>query len=197
ENITGTINTSALSSGRHTIYVRSKDANNNWGAVSAVFLTVEGVANLPPVVTGIPDQTIIEGSAFTSINLDDYAADPDNSDDQLTWTFSGNSALSVAIADRVAVITTPNAEWSGSETISFRATDPGGQYSQDAAVFSVTAVNDAPLVSDIPGQTVAEGSPFTTIALDDYVSDVDNPDAQITWTSSGSSTLSVSITNRV
>jgi hypothetical protein len=82
ENITGVINTSGLSAGRHTIYVRSKDANNNWGAVSAIFLTIEGVANLPPVVSGIPDQTVSEGSSFTTINLDDYVSDPDNSDDQ-------------------------------------------------------------------------------------------------------------------
>jgi hypothetical protein len=197
ENITGAINTSSLSTGRHTIFVRSKDANANWGAVSAVFLTIEGPVNQAPVVSGIPDQTISEGESFASILLDDYVTDADNPDAQLTWSFSGNSALGVSITDRVAVITAPSAEWSGTETISFRATDPGGLYSQDSAVFTVTEVNDAPLVSDIPDQSIEEGSSFATIALDDYVSDVDNPDAQITWTSSGSSQLLVSITNRV
>ncbi len=197
ENITAVVNTSSLTAGRHTIYVRSKDANNNWGAVSAVFLTIEGVANQAPVVSGIPDQTVLEGAGFASIQLDDYVNDADNTDDQLTWTYSGNSALSVSITDRVAVITAPSSEWSGSETITFRATDPAGLYSQDAAVFTVTSVNDAPLVSDIPDQTIAEGETFAAINLDNYVSDVDNPDAQITWTSSGSSQLSVSITNRV
>ncbi|NMC16674.1 MAG: tandem-95 repeat protein [Chloroflexi bacterium] len=197
ENITAVVNTSSLTAGRHTIYVRSKDANNNWGAVSAVFLTIEGVANQAPVVSGIPDQTILEGESFASIQLDDFVADPDNTDDQLTWTYSGNSALGVTITNRVAVITVPNSEWGGAETIIFKATDPGGLYSQDAAVFTVTSVNDAPLVSDIPDQTIAEGETFAAINLDNYVSDVDNPDTQITWTSSGSSQLSVSITNRV
>ncbi|HQL27689.1 MAG TPA: Ig-like domain-containing protein [Anaerolineaceae bacterium] len=197
ENITGVINTSGLSAGRHTIYVRSKDANNNWGAVSAIFLTIEGVANLPPVVSGIPDQTVSEGSSFTTINLDDYVSDPDNSDDQLTWIVSGNSALSVSISNRVAVITAPNADWNGSETITFRATDPGGLYSQDAAVFTVTAINDAPVVTDIPDQTIQEGAAFLAIPLDNYVSDVDDSDAQMTWTASGNSALNVSIVNRV
>jgi len=197
ENITATINTTALSAGRHTIYVRSKDANNNWGAISAIFLTVEGVANLPPVVSGIPDQTILEGSAFASINLDDFVIDPDNGDEQLTWTSSGNSSLSVTITNRVAVIATPNNEWSGAETITFRAADPGGLYSQDAAVFTVTAVNDAPVITDIPDQTIQEGAAFIAIPLDNYVSDVDNSDAQISWTASGNSALNVSILNRV
>lgn len=40
ENAQATIATSGLSLGRHTIYVRSRDTSNYWGAYSAVFLTV-------------------------------------------------------------------------------------------------------------------------------------------------------------
>ncbi|RPI76606.1 MAG: hypothetical protein EHM45_12405 [Desulfobacteraceae bacterium] len=40
ENVRATINTSGLAKGKHMIYVRGKDAGNNWGPVSAVFLTV-------------------------------------------------------------------------------------------------------------------------------------------------------------
>jgi hypothetical protein len=40
ENVRATINTSGLAKGKHFIYVRGKDAGNNWGPVSAVFLTV-------------------------------------------------------------------------------------------------------------------------------------------------------------
>ncbi len=197
ENITAAVNTSSLTPGRHIIYVRSKDASSNWGAVSAVFLTIEGAANQAPVVSGIPDQTILEGESFASIPLDDYVADPDNTDEQLTWTYSGNSALSVTVTNRVAVITAPNPNWNGSETITFRATDPGGLYAEDAAVFTIIPVNDPPVVADIPDQTIPEGGTFTNIALDDYVSDVDNADAEITWSFSGNASLQVSITDRV
>lgn len=41
EAVTATVNTSALSAGRHIIFVRGRDAANNWGAFSAVFLHVE------------------------------------------------------------------------------------------------------------------------------------------------------------
>jgi hypothetical protein len=41
EAVTATVNTSGLNIGRHTIFVRGKDAANNWGAFSALFLQVE------------------------------------------------------------------------------------------------------------------------------------------------------------
>ncbi len=40
ENVTATVSTTGLAAGRHTLFVRGKDANNNWGAFSAVFLTI-------------------------------------------------------------------------------------------------------------------------------------------------------------
>ncbi|MCA2001643.1 MAG: sortase, partial [Chloroflexi bacterium] len=46
---------------------------------------------------------------------------------------------------------------------------------------------------DIPHQSVPEGGPFTTINLDNYVSDPDHTDAQMTWTYAGNVELTVSI----
>ena len=154
-------------------------------------------ANQTPVVTDIPGETIAEGGTFVTINLDDYISDGDHTDAEMTWTYSGNSQLTVSIVNRVATITAPNAEWSGSETITFTATDPLGAFDSDDATFTVTAVNDPPTVTDIPGQTIAEGGTFATISLDDYVSDADHTDAQIEWTYSGNTQLTVSIVNRV
>jgi VCBS repeat-containing protein len=161
----------------------------------ATFTVLE--VNEAPVVSDIPDQTIDEGQSFVTINLDDYVADPDNPDTDITWTASGNSQLSVDITDRVATIGIPNPDWNGSENITFTATDPSLDSDSDPATFTVNAVNDAPVVSDIPGQTINEGESFVTVSLDDYVTDVDNDDDQITWTASGNSQLSVNITSRV
>ncbi|MFZ5517633.1 MAG: Ig-like domain-containing protein, partial [Candidatus Zhuqueibacterota bacterium] len=116
-----------------------------------------------------------------AISLDNYVTDPDNADNQITWTATGQAQLTVTITNRVATIQTPNAEWSGAETIAFKATDPGGKFDSESAAFTVTAVNDAPVVTQIPNQTVNQGSPFSPISLNDYVSDVDNSDAEITW----------------
>jgi hypothetical protein len=162
-----------------------------------VEMTVTEVGNQAPVVSDIPDQTIAEGSTFTTINLDDYVSDVDHADSEMVWTYSGNTELTVDITNRVASITIPDLDWTGSETITFRATDPGVAYDEDAAIFTVTAANDTPVVSDIPDQTIPEGSSFTTINLDDYVTDVDNADSEMVWTYSGNTELTVDITNRV
>jgi len=153
--------------------------------------------NDPPVVSGIPDQTIAEGGSFATIQLDNYVADVDNTDSQMTWTYSGNTDLTVNIVNRVATIGIPDIYWNGSETITFTATDPGGLSDSDAATFTVSSENDPPVVSDIPDQAIEEGENFSTISLDEFVADPDHEDSEITWTYSGNVQLTVSIVNRV
>ena len=73
--------------------------------------------------------------------------------------------------------------------MTFTATDPGLLSDFDDATFTVTAENDAPVVSDIPDQTIAEGGTFATINLDDYVDDIDNLDSEISWAATGQTDL--------
>jgi hypothetical protein len=181
--------------GSETITFTATDPGLLFDSDPATF-TVTAV-NDAPVVSDIPNQTVPEGSTFTTITLDDYVSDVDNLDSEISWTYAGNTELTVSIVNRVATITIPDIEWSGSETITFTATDPGLLSDSDPATFTVTAVNDVPVVSDIPDQTIAEGSSFTTITLDDYVSDIDNLDSEINWTYAGNTELTVDITARV
>ena len=181
--------------GEETITFTAEDLDGATDSDSATF-TVTPV-NDPPVVGDIPNQTIAEGESFTTINLDDYVEDVEDEDSDISWTFSGNVELIVSIVDRVATISVPNADWNGTETITFTAEDLDGATDDDNASFTVTPINDAPVVSDIPGETIAEGETFATINLDDYVNDVDNPDTEISWTTSGEVDLTVSIVDRV
>lgn len=123
--------------GSDSFSYRAGDGNllSNMAIVS---LTVTSV-NDAPVIDDILDQTITEGQSFTTIALDDYVSDPDHLDSELDWTTSGAVDLMVNIVDRVATITAP-ADRNGSETITFRATDPEGDYDEDAAIFTVTKV---------------------------------------------------------
>ena len=95
--------------------------------------------------------------------------------------------------NRVATISAPDADWNGSETITFTATDPGALFDSDPATFTLTAVNDAPVAADIPDQAVAEGSTFATVDLDSYVTDVDNVASDMVWSYAGNTALTVSI----
>jgi len=148
-----------------------------------------------PAVSGIPDQSVPEGSSFTTINLDSYVTDPNHTAAEMTWTSTGAVELSVSIVNRVATITISDADWFGTETITFRATDPDFLYDEDAAIFEVTAVNDPPTVGDIPDQLVVQGTPFAVIDLDAYITDIDNTPGEMIWTSSGESGLTVTIDN--
>jgi predicted NAD/FAD-dependent oxidoreductase len=145
----------------------------------------------------LPDQTIAEGAAFTDIQLDNYVSDPDNTDTEITWTATGQSDLTITIENRIASITLPDENWNGTETITFKASDPEGLTAIDSVMLTVTAVNDAPIVSDITNQTIAEGSSFATISLDNFVSDIDNQNSEISWSGTGQTDLNVSINNRI
>jgi len=53
ENATASVDSTGLSAGRHTLYVRGRDAGNSWGAVSAIFLSVT-MAGPTPTPTNTP-----------------------------------------------------------------------------------------------------------------------------------------------
>ena len=59
ENVIATVNTAGLGGGRHIIFVRGKDAANNWGAFSAAFLDVTAAA-CPYNVNGIGGVNIVD-----------------------------------------------------------------------------------------------------------------------------------------
>jgi hypothetical protein len=181
--------------GAETIWFKACDPGGLCDSDQAIF-TVMAV-NDKPVVSDIPNQTIAEGEKFASVSLDDYITDPDDPDSVMVWSHWGETGLLVHITKRVATITVPNPEWNGVETIWFKACDPGGLCDSDQAIFTVTAVNDTPMVSDIPNQTITEGESFTSISLDDYVTDPDDPDSVMVWSYWGEAGLLIDITDRV
>lgn len=62
---------------------------------------------------------------------------------------------------------------------------------------AVRALQMPPVVTAIPGQSVTSPNAFAAINLDGFVADPDHADAQIAWTVTGQTALSVSIINRV
>ena len=160
-------------------------------AVSATF-TVTSVNDIP-AITKIPDQTIDEGADFATITLDQFVSDSDHSKEQLKWTLEGGSQLTVSMdKNRNAIVRIPNKEWSGGpETIRFTVTDPEGGTVNTSGKFQVKAINDAPVLKEIPGQSIKEGETFKPVALDQFITDVDNAPNQLKWTLTGNKALKV------
>ncbi len=183
--------------GDEDITFTATDPEGGFGSEIAGF-EVTAVSD-EPVLVGIPDQTVAEGDTFADIDLSLYVTDPDTDLDDLGWTASTPVNFIVDIVGSVATIVPIDPEWNGAEDITFTAIDGTGPApsSSDTAAFEVTAVNDPPVVADIPDQTVAEGDPFVTIVLDDFVSDLESLDSEIIWAATGQIDLVIDIVDRV
>jgi len=185
----------------------------NWnGAVVATFtatdpdgasikqdvkLTVKSVNDLPKFTTAIPDQTIEEKGEFEGFSLDDYIADADHSNDKLKFEVSGNKDLKISIdKNRSVSIKTPSELWNGTEKVTFTATDPEGGVAKQVVTFTAKSVNDAPVMKDIPGQSIKEKGQFKEIDLSQYVSDLDHDFSKLKWTISGNKDLKVQISGK-
>ncbi|MFA5101960.1 MAG: M20/M25/M40 family metallo-hydrolase, partial [Candidatus Thermoplasmatota archaeon] len=162
------------------------DANKT---LTAVF------TNTPPIVSDIPNQTIPEGSTFTTIALDDYVTDLEDQDANITWTYAGNTQVTVNIENRIATIITPNENWNGIETITFTATDTGGASDADPATFTVTAVNDPPTAYNDTANTNSNTSIEINILANDIdIDDTINPETVIIITPATNGTTSINAT---
>ncbi len=132
-------------------------------------------------MSGIPEESILEGGSFTPIKLDQFVQDEIDKPSAIVWTVKGNKDLKVSISNRVATIQTPDKYWNGSENITFIATNSKNLSSSETVGFHVESVNNPPEVKKIPNQTIAEKKKFSPIKLDDYVSDPDHEKNQIVW----------------
>ena len=174
--------------GSNVITFTVTDPEGAKATASATYTVIS--VNDPPVLKEIKSQTIEEKSQFAPINLAELANDPDHSFNKLKWTISGNKDLKVNIDKAgTATVVIPNQLWNGSENITFTVTDPEGASAKQTAVFTVKSVNDPPVMKDIPSQTIKEKQEFKPIELDNYVSDLDHPNAKLKWTITGNKEL--------
>lgn len=108
-----------------------------------IFVCDDGGIDVPagnqaPVISNIPDQLIDQGGEFTPIDLDNFVADPDNADNEINWTVSNSSNVSISILNRIAEISVNDTIWIGKEGVKFTATDPNGLSGSNSVFFAVS-----------------------------------------------------------
>ncbi|WP_180781829.1 tandem-95 repeat protein, partial [Vibrio parahaemolyticus] len=101
-------------------------------------LIVNRINDAPTVENAIADQELSEDFATYTIDLNDAFKD---SDSALNFSVSGNSNVLVSIENGIATIS-PTADWNGSETLTFTATDPSGESISQTVNFTVAPVAD-------------------------------------------------------
>ncbi|TOO41280.1 Ig-like domain-containing protein, partial [Vibrio parahaemolyticus] len=134
---------------------------------ATVKVTVNAVNDTPVVESNIADQALAEDFTPYTIDLNTAFSDVDNVDGEFTFSVSGNSNIQVAIVNGIATIT-PTADWNGSETITFTATDPSGESVSQTVDFTVApvvdieadstnVVEDTPTIINVLGNDTFEG----------------------------------------
>ncbi|MBM4937235.1 tandem-95 repeat protein, partial [Vibrio parahaemolyticus] len=163
---------------------------------ATVKVTVNAVNDTPVVESNIADQTLAEDFTPYTIDLNTAFSDVDNVDGELTFSVSGNSNIQVAIVNGIATIT-PTADWNGSETLTFTATDPSGESISQRVDFTVapvadivadkaTVVEDTPTIIKVLGNDTFEGD-GKVVSLDANNGPANgsvsvNPDGSVTYT---------------
>lgn len=120
--------------GSETVEFKATDPTNLFDVVSVTF-TVTNV-NDAPQFSPIDDQVFSAGVEEIQLNLANYVTDIDNQVSELSWSVSGQQNLLVTISPegRVTVRLSVSG-WSGSEQLTFRATDPGGLFAETTVLF--------------------------------------------------------------
>lgn len=174
--------------GPETVALEAVDPDNE--RASATFSVTVRPVNDPPVLRAIPPVAFREDES-TTLRLTEFVTDPDNTPEQMQWVISGQARLKVQIAQGVATFSADK-DWNGTETLTLKATDPGGLFAQTQIRVTVTTVNDAPVVRQLPPVAFDEDG-SSTVRLFDFVSDVDNTNEQLTWEVSGNNRVKVAI----
>lgn len=182
--ITWTPANGVSSSGLVTIRV----SDGNGGSVDQSFTIAVTAVNDPPVINSYPTAAATEDVQYV---FDVSASDPD-AGTTLGYTLTnapagaGGLAANAMKIDPVSgrITWTPGEGQTGSGTVTLTVSD-GALSDTQAFSISVTAVNDAPVVSAIANRNLTTGS----LSLQADSTDPDHVDSEITWTLSTSPKL--------
>lgn len=145
--------------------------------------------NDAPKITGMVDPLSIVEDGSLILNPEDFVIDdPDNT----TFDLTAGSGQNYTVSGGNIII--PDPQFNGVIQVPVTVNDGILSSSSYIASIEISAVNDPPVVGNIPSQTINEGGTFSDILLSDYVNDVDVGDG-ISWSVSPSdpTNLNVSI----
>ena len=160
EVVTATVDTTGLSRGQHTLFVRGRDANGNWGPFSAVFLFFDAPTLTTMIVTPtLVTVTVGATQTFTAAGYDQFS---DPIPVTPTWTTNAGTATLTPGVTTVLTVQT----WSASGRL---ITATQGSVSGTAVLNivhgSATAIELTPAPTII---TAGESLSYTVTARDTY-----------------------------
>lgn len=177
-----------------TVTATDDDPNTPKQGTAPVTINLNDV-NEAPELGAIGNQLVDEQVllAFTA-----SATDPDLPLDTLTFSLDATAiGFGMAMTPGGDFTWTPTEVQGPGDYDATITVSDGALTDFELITITVAEVNVAPTVTDIPDQPITEGQTFTLINLDDFVSDPDHADDQLSWAATGEIELTVSIVARV
>lgn len=145
EELTGSIDTSGLSEGKHTVFVRARDAAGNWGAVSAAFLEVgddSGGGNSQYEYANTTSQAIPDRGSVTSqitVPADAPAASSATVSVTIDHTYQGDVRLTLSKGGRSVIVKNNNGRDSSRGSKTYTASISASQFNGLTGAWTLTA----------------------------------------------------------
>ena len=117
--------------------------------------------------------TLTEDAGEVLISLEEFLAEGVVLDGA-TWTATTSGRLSLDISGRNLIVRVPP-DWHGVDEIALTFVDKDGKSDTVAISIEVLPVNDPPVVAEVQTQVVASGGTKRGPALEDLITDVDDP----------------------
>ncbi len=132
-------------------------------------LSINDVNEAPTVASAIADVNVNEDASDVTIDLTSVFSDPEQAAGDLNFAVDNNTnsgLVSASIDNSTDALTLSFAQdASGSATLTVSATDDAAQSVTDQFDVTVTAQNDAPTISAISDQTIAEDGALSPVAF--------------------------------
>ncbi len=165
-----------------------QDDDGAWSNPASVSVTITG-SNDAPVAGSIPDSNTNEDTSLGSIDVLSFVTDAEG--DIVSVTAASALNGSVTINGDGSLNYTPNADYNGTDTISFTLDDGNGGISAGNLDIIVAPVNDDPLAGSPPLSNINEDNALNNINVLIHASDIDGDVLSVTTAGSTNGTVTI------
>jgi len=179
EIVDGQLVVSGESTGRGIVHISVQDTSGAVAESRQVVVVLEAGESIGPEISSLPEQRFL-GGQVAELTLEDWVQD-DSPAEELGWEALADSGL-VASVQSGRLQVSGESGFSGTSTVRLSVTDPDGNRDEAILVASVLGPDDdkGPRIF-APGVIGLLPEEDREIALDDWVSDPDDPDQAIIW----------------
>ncbi|MFC1541783.1 T9SS type A sorting domain-containing protein [Candidatus Latescibacterota bacterium] len=181
--------------GVETILFTVTDPDDKFASDDSI---IKVLSETKPILS-IPSKIGFVTGTFTTLNLDDYVADPDFDNSELDWSWNGNENIEIAYDTADTTLSKPvkfssSDGWVGWERVYFVVQNPlNGSAIDSTLVFSVPA-DGSPVIGGLSEIRVRAGfCDSLNIDLDDYFYDFDTTERFMTFSATMGDSITVNI----